>query len=98
MVVSPKARALRVMNTLIMALDERGLPVEVRVVVQQRPVKYDENASSTRVLVTGEWIRRERRVTFVTEQLQHWRDARDLRALEAEVRARLRAENLPAPK
>ena len=58
-VVSPKARAraLRVMNTLILALEERGMPVEVRDVVQQRPVKYDENAGSTRVLVAGEWIR-----------------------------------------
>ena len=42
--------------------------------------------------------RRERRVAFVAEQLQHWRDARDLRALVAEVRARLRAETLPDPK
>jgi len=214
-VVSPqaRARALRVMNTLILALEERGLSVEVRDVVQQRPVKYDENAGSTRVLVAGEWIRfqvvealvqveppmtkrppknlkgpeleqwrywnrprvqlvpsgqlilrireragvrtswrdgrrtveeklnafiqqlfvvmdakkqereaharwregfetqqqraerkrahasrRERRVTFVTEQLRHWRDARDLRALVAEVRARLRAESAPEPK
>lgn len=214
-VVSPKSRsrALRVMNTLLLALEERGLPVEVRAVAQQRPLKYDETAGSTRVLVAGEWIRfrivealvqmeppmtkkppknlkgpeleqwrywnrprmqlvpsgtlvlrireragvrtswrdgrrpieeklnafveqlfvvmdakkqerdaharwregfeaqqqraerkrlhasrRERRVALVTEQLQHWRDARDLRALVAEVRARLRTEFLAEPK
>ncbi len=45
------------MNTLLLALEERGLSVEVRDVVQQRPVKYDETAGSTRVLVAGEWIR-----------------------------------------
>lgn len=214
-VVSPKARsrALRVMNTLILALEERGLSVEVRDVVQQRPVKYDETAGSTRVLVADEWIRfqivealvqveppmtkkppknlkgaeleqwrhwnrprlqlvpsgilvlrtrertgvrtswrdgrrpledklnafvqqlfvvmdakkqereaharwragfeaqqqraerkrahasrHERRVAFVTERLQHWRDARDLRALVAEVRAGHRTESLAEPK
>lgn len=58
-VVSPnaRARALRVMNTLILALEERGLAVEVTDVEQKRPVKYDEAAGSTRVLVAGEWVR-----------------------------------------
>jgi hypothetical protein len=58
-VVSPtvRARALRVMNTLILALEERGHSVEVTDVVPTRPVKYDETAGSTRVLVAGEWIR-----------------------------------------
>ena len=214
-VVSPAAlpRALRVMNTLILALEERGLSVEVTDVVQTRPVKYDETAGSTRVLVAGEWIRfqlteallqveppmteqpsanlkgpeleqwrywnrpriqlvpsgelvlrireragvrtswrdgqrpieerlnafiqqlyvvvdakkqereahtqwragfegeqqraerkreraerRARRVAFVTEQLQRWRDARDLRALVTAARARLDAESLPSPR
>jgi hypothetical protein len=58
-VVSPsvRPRALRVMNTLILALEERGLPVEVRDVVARGTTRYDETAGSTRVLVDGEWIR-----------------------------------------
>ena len=42
--------------------------------------------------------RRARRMAFVAEQLQHWRDARDLRALIGAARERLSAESLPKPK
>jgi len=42
--------------------------------------------------------RRARRVAFVTEQLQHWRDARDLRALVAEVRMQRSNSGLPEPR
>ncbi|HEY4059779.1 MAG TPA: hypothetical protein VGM39_24360 [Kofleriaceae bacterium] len=52
-----RARALCVVNTLVLALEERGLSVETTNVEQKRPVKYDETAGSTRVLVAGEWIR-----------------------------------------
>jgi hypothetical protein len=58
-------RALRVMNTLLHALEERGLPVEVVALPGARPT--DPLVPTTRVSVHGEWIR-----FGVTEELvQH---------------------------
>lgn len=59
-VVSPEllSRALRIMNALILALEERGLPVEIaKPAVPIRTAKYDEGTGGTRVLVGAEWIR-----------------------------------------
>jgi hypothetical protein len=58
-VVSPSLcpRALRVANALILALEERGLPVEVRDAKVRGRRKFAEGVGTTRVLVDGEWIR-----------------------------------------
>jgi hypothetical protein len=60
--VAPESlgRALRIMNALIRALEERGLQVEVT-----RPLSYEQErdrregeppSNATRVMVSGEWI------------------------------------------
>ncbi len=50
-------RVARIMNTLILALEERGLPVEVTEVLPEGVEDRDARSNVTRVLVCGEWIR-----------------------------------------
>jgi hypothetical protein len=46
-----------IMNTLILALEERGLPVEVTEVLPADAPDREARSNVTRVLVGGEWIR-----------------------------------------
>ena len=68
--VGPKSidRALRIMNALIVGLEQRGLRVEVTEVTAHRDNDYWVNASNpsnaTRVLVDGEWV-----IFGITEKL-----------------------------
>lgn len=50
-------RVSRIMNALILALEERGLPVEVTDVLPDDEPDHDGRSNVTRVLVSGEWIR-----------------------------------------
>lgn len=50
-------RVGRIMNTLILALEERGLPVEVTEVLPEDVADREARSNVTRVLVGGEWIR-----------------------------------------
>jgi hypothetical protein len=67
--VSPSLlpRACRIMNALILALEERGLPVEVTEVLAEDEPDRDARSNVTRVLVGGEWIR----FGFVERLRQH---------------------------
>lgn len=79
-------RVARLMNTLILALEERGLPVEVTEVLPADEAERETRSNVTRVLVGGEWIR----FGFV-ERLHQHRPARNekpppgLRGPEREV-------------
>ncbi|HEY1816361.1 MAG TPA: hypothetical protein VGG74_28635 [Kofleriaceae bacterium] len=57
--VSPSLlpRVSRMMNALILALEERRLPVEVTDVLPDDAPNRDGRSNVTRVLVSGEWIR-----------------------------------------
>ncbi len=50
-------RAARIMNTLILALEERGFPVEVTDVIRQPEPDHEARSHVTRTLVCGEWLR-----------------------------------------
>ncbi|HEX4355571.1 MAG TPA: hypothetical protein VHZ95_21745, partial [Polyangiales bacterium] len=58
-VVSPPLllRASRIMNTLILALEERGMPVELTEYIPEGEPHRDARSNLTRVLVNGEWLR-----------------------------------------
>ncbi|HEU0037120.1 MAG TPA: hypothetical protein VFQ53_41205 [Kofleriaceae bacterium] len=58
-VVAPRLleRVALIMNTLILALEERGFPVEVTDVLPEGVADRDARSNVTRVLVGGEWIR-----------------------------------------
>lgn len=58
-VVSPSLlpRVSRIMNALILALEERCLPVEVTDVLPDDEPNRDGRSNVSRVLVSGEWIR-----------------------------------------
>jgi hypothetical protein len=50
-------RAARIMNALILGLEERGLPVEVTEVLPFDDPEREARSNVTRVLVAGEWVR-----------------------------------------
>jgi hypothetical protein len=57
--VSPPVlpRAASIMNALILALEERGLPVEVTDALPVDEADREARSNVTRVLVAGEWVR-----------------------------------------